>query len=1385
MDPFTQRMLEKAEQRSRALGISSTDASKFPCGDANTSSSSMASSMSTGSSSGACATTTALASHQQQQPQKQQLPLHASSGSGNVNKLLHVIEKSGGQMDTRMAKNASSKSGDNGGGSPRKVLRQFSAVDKENMDLGIEINIMTDKNVEVQVQVEEQEITDDEDYQKQMATIGHAAAEGSQQTIEQIPCAAKIRDTSRNRLQRLGALYSEKDDLSSPIHRTEANFHADNKDDTDLDGQLRKPKQRLGKLAALASTINQWEDDITHHGPTMIPEVIKVVPPPKPDLPSRRRTRPEGHGKDQAPQPPESQKPKSPKTHVTPKSPKSQAPQPPQIQNPKPKIAPKSPKAQDSMASKAQEKDHKPKQLKWDPNVLSSLEAQGFQRRESSTVKVSYDFKDDNQGQQEDSTSRSNDNLKEEKRVVGKLDTTKFNALATNSLEKKQTQQTTEKKLPTVKTGMVSGRAAVFEAQVQANQQQQKPQKDPTELSLKERMKLFEKNKGEALVPKAAFGMAPPISKILQDSHKKEEHIKVPSTSVVSGTSVNHGPVMVKTKTDNKLRDKVAAIFGATSSENRIKEDIRKQREEEMQLLANRFNKQKEIFSQSQQQQGSPKDQDSRLAHHSQVKTTVMAAEVNTTLQRPHALPPPPPPPLPPSGHSQTTKRRSPGDAIDDDDVTKRARTKRLYPALSDLESNESCSDNEMNYCNAATVSVLSTADEMKASMQPLRGGDSHVVAHIEQDDDNEDSYMETETEDSSVGICNGSLGREIMQVVQKNDKQLANIKEVRYAEEKQYFGEANGGDSSLNSSEASMDGMDDYLDEALEDNEEDDGDDDITQDEDDDEDDGDNSRLSKGSKCTTASNSFSFRKANTPNRRSNCQTIREETTEEHHTTTTTTTTATDTSSGGNGSSYMHPVKSELSINKENENVVTLVHTVSFYRRQQTANSANSTPIRKICREQQVLRSAMEKLENKGVGEQVHFIHEPEESDEDSQSDSEQNDAHLVQEKIKKLLEEVCKQQQVIAQTSQALNLCAATIEFSGSTESVEGERHLLVATHRRQACLDEVQRLRVEKSVRPLGAPREKGRLTVKEITVPLRQDYIRKLAADTISGHHLVCLLKYNEHVLATKTVPTLPGLLAVKFPDVMQLNNVYADFKVTLEIYGMTAQREVLPHEVKYHINLNKKCGVKTPKKKGSDNRLVMPPVQSPAGPHVVRTPALVQYGFAIFSLREIQRTTWTLTQVLGVSPLEGVVHMKVNCELSVSVEYKGFLTMFEDISGFGAWHRRWCHLNGTMLNYWKYPDDEKKKTPMGSIDLYTCSSQKVCTAPRDICARLNTMLLECQRPARETDQESLVIVPNGRTTTVRYLLSADTKEEREEWCAYFNKALTLLRAWGPPQ
>ena len=57
------------------------------------------------------------------------------------------------------------------------------------------------------------------------------------------------------------------------------------------------------------------------------------------------------------------------------------------------------------------------------------------------------------------------------------------------------------------------------------------------------------------------------------------------------------------------------------------------------------------------------------------------------------------------------------------------------------------------------------------------------------------------------------------------------------------------------------------------------------------------------------------------------------------------------------------------------------------------------------------------------------------------------------------------------------------------------------------------------------------------------------------------------------------------------------------------------------------------------------------------------------------------------------------------------HRGFLTMFHDISGSGAWKRWWMLLEGSSLSYWTYPDDETKKEPVGWIDLAKCSTELV--------------------------------------------------------------------------
>ena len=96
--------------------------------------------------------------------------------------------------------------------------------------------------------------------------------------------------------------------------------------------------------------------------------------------------------------------------------------------------------------------------------------------------------------------------------------------------------------------------------------------------------------------------------------------------------------------------------------------------------------------------------------------------------------------------------------------------------------------------------------------------------------------------------------------------------------------------------------------------------------------------------------------------------------------------------------------------------------------------SANVTPLRKVTYSDN--RSS--KLEYTG-DEPGTSDTEPEQREKDLYA--------MVQEKVNRLHDEVRKQEQIISQTSRLLNHCAATVEFSGSTESVEGERHLLVAS--------------------------------------------------------------------------------------------------------------------------------------------------------------------------------------------------------------------------------------------------------------------------------------------------------------------------------------------------
>jgi actin-binding protein anillin len=66
-----------------------------------------------------------------------------------------------------------------------------------------------------------------------------------------------------------------------------------------------------------------------------------------------------------------------------------------------------------------------------------------------------------------------------------------------------------------------------------------------------------------------------------------------------------------------------------------------------------------------------------------------------------------------------------------------------------------------------------------------------------------------------------------------------------------------------------------------------------------------------------------------------------------------------------------------------------------------------------------------------------------------------------------------------------------------------------------------------------------------------------------------------------------------------------------------------------------------------------------------------------------------------------------------------------------------------LSGNAVHCWKYPEDEGKMEPTEQILLSNCITEEVALAPRDICSRINTFMLETRRQARAGDRDSLIM------------------------------------------
>ncbi|XP_054897269.1 anillin isoform X2 [Poeciliopsis prolifica] len=405
-------------------------------------------------------------------------------------------------------------------------------------------------------------------------------------------------------------------------------------------------------------------------------------------------------------------------------------------------------------------------------------------------------------------------------------------------------------------------------------------------------------------------------------------------------------------------------------------------------------------------------------------------------------------------------------------------------------------------------------------------------------------------------------------------------------------------------------------------------------------------------------------------------------------------------------------------------------------------------------------------------------------------------------ERITALNEEAGKLQLVINQTLQALSCCTDEDHGRGSLEEAEAEKLLLVSCEKRSALLAEVSRLREERSLQSEEAPKKdtdyvsqqacRGTINITNIQLPLKVEFV--CSSNSRPGrpsHYFFVLIRYGPcNVIATPlaTASDAQNGDAISFPTAVTLKDIRSSFEIDVEVYslcpGSGSTSTTDRTSIKSRVTPRKLLNTLTQK---SSNIFTSPAALnsrrssnfSLVGSHKI---TLASLGCKKFPLDKM-KLDGKIRRLLGdefqekvpfLSPLEGHIYLKLDSQGHSGVQHQGFLTMFELISEFGVWNRRYFVLEDCNLSYWSSPNDRETKEAEGSICLSRSPSQCVRPVKRDSCARPFTFELVNASQQEDHNQEALS----------KCWFSADTKQERLDWIEKLNQALLDFHTWSRP-
>ncbi|UXI19703.1 hypothetical protein NH340_JMT05646 [Sarcoptes scabiei] len=348
------------------------------------------------------------------------------------------------------------------------------------------------------------------------------------------------------------------------------------------------------------------------------------------------------------------------------------------------------------------------------------------------------------------------------------------------------------------------------------------------------------------------------------------------------------------------------------------------------------------------------------------------------------------------------------------------------------------------------------------------------------------------------------------------------------------------------------------------------------------------------------------------------------------------------------------------------------------------------------------------------------------------------------------LKEEIFEHNRVLSQSSTALNLSLSMPKLCYSECRVEAERLLLIANEKRNACLNELNRLKSiindpEKISKEL-IQSTKGVLHLKNIKIPFLNHFLMARAkGKALDVNYFICLICCGPKVFVSNLINILddPSNEFLDFDLGITVENLDENFTVIVKLFNLelgskefhNAKSKLTPFTSfrrKLVPNMMKKSSAADP------DLAVFKPVGRSIDlnrPMVISSFKMVGYfTLCLKNVKSLSNKFYRLNSECFRSIIDNYFITNMMLKASFySHTFQGYFDLQEQSTLF--WNLRWFSLCKDNLFYWRF-EEHKSKSALGRINLKNCINPEVAflrADQRHLCMRPNTFVLAIIEPS----------------------------------------------------